>query len=131
MDVTTLRTTPTHARTATPSSTVVWVNGGVLRIYFSWPSADGGIPNRGLSASRSVGPNSKQPGGYPEYWDLPPPRAQRMCETERDPGGSVKARPTRPAAAEMGRSTDAEGEENVRRLLSQILGTGGLTNATL
>jgi hypothetical protein len=32
-----------------------------------------------------------------------------------------------PAAAEMGRSTDADGDELVRRLLPQLLSTGGLT----
>ncbi len=117
VDVTTWRTTPKVWLSARPSATLVPVNGGVRRIDLwdvgrraSRPGcpADrpGGpaplmIPNRCLSVQRHAAPCSFQ------TWrdrDLPPPRAQGMCE----------GAPT-PAPAEMGRSTDADGDGNVRK----------------
>ena len=109
MDVTTLKTTPTHAMTANPLSTVARVNGGVFRIPFSWRRPEPrAIPNRWLSASRLVGPSSiQQRTGSPYEGDLPPPRAQENVRG--------KARPLSRASAEMGRSTDADGERERAR----------------
>ena len=109
MDVTTLKTTPTHAMTANPLSTVARVNGGVFRISFSWRRSLGRTtPNRWLSASRPVGPNSMtRRFRLPGEGDLPPPRAQENVRG--------KARPLSRASAEMGRSTDADGERERAR----------------
>ena len=109
MDVTTLRMTPTHAMTANPLSTVARVNGGVLRISFSWRRPRRrAIPNRWLSASRHVGPSSiLRRVHLPNAGDLPPPRAQENVRG--------RARPLSRATAEMGRSTDADGERERAR----------------
>jgi hypothetical protein len=109
VDVTTWRTTPKQWLSARPSATLVRVNGGVRRIIL-WDVSPpvnrlGGIaslmiPNRCLSVQRHAAPCSFQ------TWrdrDLPPPRAQGMCE----------GAPTT-APAEMGRSTDADGDGNVQ-----------------
>ncbi len=109
VDVTTLRTTPKQWLSACPSATLVRVNGGVRRIVL-WDvslsvSRLGGsrllmIPNRCLSVHRHAAPCSF------ETWrdrDLPPPRARGICE----------GTPT-PVPAEMGRSTDADGDGNVQ-----------------
>ncbi len=103
VDVTTLRTTPNRAMAASPSSTVVRVNGGVLRIYPSWRSVSDGIPNRWLSASRHVGSSSIIRKGWHTRWSgLPPPRAQESVRG--------KARSPSRASAGMGRLTEADGE---------------------
>jgi len=109
VDVTTLKTTPTHAMTANPLSTVARVNGGVFRMSFSWRRPHRrAIPNRWLSASRLVGPSSMSRRlGLPWEGDLPPPRAQENVRG--------KARPLSRASAEMGRSTDADGERERAR----------------
>ena len=109
VDVTTLRTTPTSGMTANPLSTVARVNGGVLRIFFSWRRPHGrAIPNRCLSASRYVGPSSiYRRARSPGEGDLPPPRAQENVRG--------KARPSSRASAGMGRSTDADGERERAR----------------
>ena len=66
------------------------------------------IPNRWLSASRLVGPSSiHQRTGSPHEGDLPPPPAQENVRG--------KARPLSRASAEMGRSTDADGERERAR----------------
>ena len=108
VDVTTTRTTPTVPLMAIPSSTLVRVNGGVLRNSLSWWSACGGTPNRWLSVPRPVGPSS-MPRRFrsPGEGDLPPPRAQENMRG--------KARPLSRASAEMGRSTDADGERERAR----------------
>ena len=104
VDPRTLRTTPTHAMTANPLSTVARMNGGVLRISFSWRRPHRrAIPNRWLSAIRYVGPSSiPRRSRPPGEGDLPTPRAQENVRR--------KARPLSRASAEMGRSTDADGE---------------------
>ncbi len=109
MGVTTLKTTPSHGMTANPLSTVARVNGGVFRMSSSWRRPQRrAIPNRCLSASRLVGPSSilrrREPPGK---GDLPPPRAQENVRG--------KARPLSRASAEMGRSTDADGERERAR----------------
>ena len=109
VDVTTLRTTPGQWLSACPSATLDRVNGGVRR-FVSWdvsPSVRrfGGppalmIPNRCLSVHRHAALCSFQ------TWrdrDLPPPRARGICEGAHTP-----------VPAEMGRSTDAEGDGNVQ-----------------
>ena len=80
------------------------VNGGVLRMNASWRSPTGrGTPNRCVSASRPVGPSSiYRRGESPLQGDLPPPRAQENV--------AEKAQPRSRSSAEMGRSTDADGE---------------------
>jgi len=109
VDATILRTPPTHAMTENPLSTVARVNGGVLRMSFSWRCPHRrAIPNRWLSASRFVGPSSihrrvRSPG----EGDLPPPQAQENVRR--------KARPLSRVSAEMGRSTDADGEREHTR----------------
>ena len=109
VDVTTDRTTPRLALAVIPSSTGVNLNGGVLRMFSSWwrlPFA--ATPNRWLSVSRPVGPSSSMTGGLPRFWGLPPPRAQENVEE--------KAQIPRPSTpAEMGRSTDADGERECAR----------------
>ena len=109
VDVTTLRATPRVPLKAIPSSTFVRVNGGAFRNPFSWRRSLGRTtPNRWLSVSRPVGPRSK----YRRFrsfqaGDLPPPRAQENV--------AEKARPRSRASAEMGRSTDADGERECAR----------------
>ena len=109
MDVTTLRTTPTSAMTVGPLPTVARVNGGVLRMSFSWRRPRRrAIPNRWLSASRYVGLSSiRRRERRLVQADLPPPRAQENMRG--------KARPVSRASAEMGRSTDADGERERAR----------------
>jgi len=109
VDVTTLRTTPTRAMMANPLSTIVRVNGGVLRIFFSWRRPHRRvIPNRWLSASRDVGPRSmKTRRRAARQRGDPPPRAQENVRG--------KAQPETAATAEMGRSTDADGERERAR----------------
>jgi hypothetical protein len=103
VDVTTLRTTPRMGLGTYPFAMPARVNGGVLRMVSSWRSAIRGTPNRCVSASRPVGPCS-----ISRYWesplkgDLPPPRAQENV--------AEKAQPRPWVSAEMGRSTDADGE---------------------
>ena len=104
MDVTTPRMTPRLALSVIPSPTGVNLNGGVLRMFSSWrrwPRAT--TPNRWLSVSRPVGPRSILRKDLPsERWDLPPPRAQENVGEKAHPGPQT--------TAEMGRSTDADGE---------------------
>ena len=103
VDVTTLRTTPTMGLGAYPLATPVRVNGGVLRMNSSWRSAHGGTSNRCVSALRPVGPSSiYRRTQSPLKGDLPPPRAQENV--------AEKAQPWLWASAEMGRSTEADGE---------------------
>jgi len=109
VDVTTLRTTPTSGMMASPLTTVDRVNGGVLRIPISWRrSLIRTTPNRCLSASRPVGPSSIRRRAFPpRAGGRPPPRAQENVRG--------KARPLSRASAEMGRSTDADGERERAR----------------
>ena len=109
VDVTTLRTTPSSGMAANPLTTADSVNGGVLRISFSWRrSLVRTTPNRCLSASRPVGPGSIPRRILPRgAGGLPPPRAQENVRG--------KARPLSRASAEMGRSTDADGERERAR----------------
>jgi len=104
VDVTTLRTTPRMGLGAHPFATPARVNGGVLRMNASWRSPTGrGTPNRCVSASRPVGPSSIfRSWESPLQGDLPPPRAQENV--------AEKAQPRPWVSAEMGRSTDADGE---------------------
>ncbi len=110
VDVTTLRTTPSSGMAANPLTTVDSVNGGVLRISFSWRrSLVRTTPNRCLSASRPVGPSSILRRALPPHaGGLPPPRAQENVRG--------KARPLSRASAEIGRSTDADGERAAKPL---------------
>src|SRR3989304_3751087 len=108
MDVTTSRTTPTWAMSAHPLATPDRVNGGVLRMTSSWRSALCGTPNRCVSVTRPVGPSSMfRFRDSPGMGDLPPPRAQENV--------AEKARPGTLRPAEMGRSTDADGERECAR----------------
>lgn len=104
VDVTTWRTTPRMGLSACPSATLDRVNGGVRRIV-SWDVLWRAIPNRCLSVLRHTAPCSFQ------TWrdrDLPPPRALGTC-------GS----PPTEVPAEMGRSTDTDGDGNLRTRLPQ------------
>ena len=108
VDVTTWRTTPRMGLGAHPLATPARVNGGVLRMFFSWRPAFGGTPNRCVSVRRPVGPGSMyRSSESPLKGDLPPPRAQENV--------AEKAQPRPRPSAEMGRSTDADGERECAR----------------
>ena len=116
MDVTTLRTTPSSGMAAHPLATVDSVTGGVLRTYVSWRRSHvRATPNRCLSALRPVGPGSILRRAIPPHvrsfrphaGDLPPPRAPENVRR--------KAHPRSRVSAEMGRSTDADGERERAR----------------
>lgn len=55
VDVTIRRTTPIRSQTASPSSTVVKMNGGVFRMMLNGDPGLPGIPNGWLSRARPVG----------------------------------------------------------------------------
>ena len=109
VDVTTLRTTPSSGMAVDPLTTADSVNGSALRISFSWRRwLVRTTRNRRLSASRPVGPGSIPRRVLPpDAGDHPPPRAQENVRG--------KARPLSQASAEMGRSTDADGERERAR----------------
>ena len=106
--VTTLRMTPSLWLGACPSTTPDRVNGGV-RWIFSWDVGFAMIPNRCLSVTRHVGPSSSRTGGS---MNLPRPRLKEYAEAGHN---------FAPAAAEMGRSTDADSDGNVRKPLRKNL----------
>jgi hypothetical protein len=109
VDETTYEATPAVPLRAIPSSTLVRVNGGASRNSFSWRRPQSrAIPNRWLSVLRPVGPSSSFVGGSCRLWGLPPPRAQENVQERAQP-------PAPPAAAAMGRSTDADGERECAR----------------
>jgi hypothetical protein len=118
VDVTTPRTTPRLALSVIPSSTGVNLNGGVLRRFSSWRRLRRATtphgqprqttPNRWLSVSRPVGPSSSILGRFPLFGGLPPPRAQENVEEKAQI-------PRTSTPAEMGRSTDADGERECAR----------------
>ena len=100
--VTTLRMTPRPCLGVCPSTTPDRVNGGI-RWIFSWDVGFAMIPNRWLSVTRHVGQSSSRIGGSE---NLPRPRLKEYAEVGHN---------FAPAAAEMGRSTDADSDGNVRK----------------